>query len=368
MGGVLVWVMLSVAARDGNGRMDAVRNAGTLTLGVGGAWTALLLARRQWHQERDSRAGWHDAEQRRITDMYVKAVEQLGHTAAAVRLGGLYALDRLGQQHDEYRQVIVDVWCSYLRMPLKRADEDGEPTGEVQVRITAQRLLKARLRDPRPASERDTVQPEATGEFWPRMRVDLTAAVLHEPNFGGCHLGDAWFTGCRTTGKALFDQAVFHGDATFTGAACEQDLRLDGAVFDGAVSFAEMAVTGHTSIVGTTFEGAVSFREAQCDGGLMILGCAFRDSADLSGMRLQGMAVLASTEFHGRPRIDDGRPMLGAPPATTDVTVLDDLDAGDKRWELSFAKDGPHVRLANPPDPHAARSSTPPTPSPAPTE
>lgn len=51
------------------------------------------------HQERVAVATEHDAEARRITDLNTKAVEQLGSEKALVRLGGLYALERLAQDN-----------------------------------------------------------------------------------------------------------------------------------------------------------------------------------------------------------------------------------------------------------------------------
>jgi hypothetical protein len=54
----------------------------------------------------------------RITELYTKAVEQLGSEKAPVRLGGLYALERLAQDNKEHRQTIVNVICAYLRMPF----------------------------------------------------------------------------------------------------------------------------------------------------------------------------------------------------------------------------------------------------------
>ncbi|MEV4186322.1 hypothetical protein AB0J28_33335 [Streptosporangium canum] len=88
----------------------------------------------------------------------------------AVRLGGLYALERLARNNPGHRQTIVNVICAYLRMPyalpptpdeaVDRAAARGRTTpppapadaeGECQVRLTAQRILTAHLRDERPA-------------------------------------------------------------------------------------------------------------------------------------------------------------------------------------------------------------------------
>ena len=67
-----------------------------------------------------------DATERRITELYTKAVEQLGSDKAPVRLGGLYALERLAQDNPAHRQTIVNVICAYLRMPFSAHGSDQQ--------------------------------------------------------------------------------------------------------------------------------------------------------------------------------------------------------------------------------------------------
>jgi uncharacterized membrane protein YidH (DUF202 family) len=150
--GVAVWLLLTYTGGDtaaNRVQLEAIRTVGTIVVGTGGAAALLLAARRQrsaeialnqkdrdqadvarthalqervaeqtrQHQERVAAATEPDAEARRITDLYTKAAEQLGSDKAPVRLAGLYALERLGQDHVEQRQTIVNVLCAYLRMP-----------------------------------------------------------------------------------------------------------------------------------------------------------------------------------------------------------------------------------------------------------
>ena len=91
--------------------LDVIRTASAITVAAGGAATLLLAARRQAHTERDT-------SEQRITELYTRAVDQLGAEKAPVRLGGLHALERLAQNNPTQRQTIVDVICSYLRMPF----------------------------------------------------------------------------------------------------------------------------------------------------------------------------------------------------------------------------------------------------------
>lgn len=145
----VTWLLLAFAL--GGDQLDAIRTGGTLGVGLGGAVALWLAVRKQRSTELDllqkyeahqlaERAAAHtekvaaenhahqlrlaadaheDATARRITELYGKGVDQLGSDKAPVRLGGLYALERLGQDSEDprLRQTIVNVICAYLRMP-----------------------------------------------------------------------------------------------------------------------------------------------------------------------------------------------------------------------------------------------------------
>lgn len=72
----------------------------------------LIVTYRTYQQNRAEQDRTYERE------LYAKAVEQLGHEKAPVRLGALYSLERLAQDKPERRQVVVDVICAYLRMPF----------------------------------------------------------------------------------------------------------------------------------------------------------------------------------------------------------------------------------------------------------
>lgn len=61
-----------------------------------------LELRKQAHAEQD-------AADRRVTELFTKAVEQVGSADATVRLGGLYALERVAQHNPDQRQTVVNV-------------------------------------------------------------------------------------------------------------------------------------------------------------------------------------------------------------------------------------------------------------------
>lgn len=245
-------------------RLDAVRTAGTIVVGIGGAVALLLAARRQrsaeltlQHQQQVAATAEHDANERRITELYTSAADQLGSDKAPVRLAGLCALERLAQANPSQRQTIVNVVCAYLRMPYSAPSERPaadindadharyqERMQEEQVRLTAQRILY------------DHRKAAAQGDFW-TVSIDLDAATLHSaylPGFDFAHatlyradltgadLTRTDFTGADLTATALtgtdFTGANLTGadldDADLT-AAIFTDATLNGALLTGAM-------------------------------------------------------------------------------------------------------------------------------------
>ncbi|GAA4590433.1 hypothetical protein GCM10023194_47230 [Planotetraspora phitsanulokensis] len=105
------------------------------------------------HAERVAEHTRQDALERRITDLYTKAAEQLGHSQAAVRLAGLYSLERLAQDNVSLRQTVVNVICAYLRTPYT-------PLAEIdQARARRMALREARRRYRAFRTERITGAP-----------------------------------------------------------------------------------------------------------------------------------------------------------------------------------------------------------------
>lgn len=298
--GVAAWLLLAFTGGDTDAnrvQLDAIRTAGTVIVGTGGAAALLLAARRQRSteialaqkdrdqadvarahalQERSALANEADAAARRITDLYTKAADQLGSEKAPVRLAGLYALERLAQDHVEQRQTITNVLCAYLRMPYTlpgdppAADarepvraEYRERLQEREVRLAAQRILAHHLRNGDPA------QP--VGTFWADIDLDLTSAVLIDLEFTGCTARNAIFSGAAFTGDTAFGEVTFTGGAwfnraTFTGnawfgeATFTSNAVFNGATFTDLAWFAEATFTGDTMFREAMFAGLVLFR------------------------------------------------------------------------------------------------------------
>ncbi len=232
----LLLTLLGGGRPEDSARLDALRTAANIVVGTGGAAALLLAARKQRSAELDLAQKDHDATERRITEIYGKAADQLGSDKAPVRLAGLYSLERLAGGYPEHRQTIVNVLCAYLRMPCEDTDEE-----ELQVRKTAQRILLLHLR---PGA------PEQPSEgFWPDIDLDFSGARLVGLNLTHCSIRSITcydttfseltsFRGTRFRSKADFNKARFEKRVDFRGvefvAGCET---FNGAVFAGPADF-----------------------------------------------------------------------------------------------------------------------------------
>lgn len=249
---VLVWLLLEAGSDPGR-RMEAIKTGFTVGLAGGGSIVLFLAVRRQWHQEVVAVVTTRDADERRLTDLYVKATEHLGSPLAQVRIAGLYALERLAQENSHQRQVVADVISAYLRMPFHQ-DDDREAALELHVRRAAGKILTANLRGP---------------SAW-QVTLDLSGATLVDFNARGCVF----------TGGLNCEDAVFHGTARFTDAR-----------FDGVARF-----------VGADFRGTSRFTGVIFDDDALFDGVRSGDSRWFTGAKLRNLkAVLDIPGFHVEP-------------------------------------------------------------------
>jgi hypothetical protein len=198
-----------------------------------------------------------DAAERRVTDLYTKAVEQVGHAEAAVRLGGLYALERVAQNTPSQRQTIVNVLCAYLRMPYvppvkPQPAATRDPHQELQVRLTAQRILVAHLSRPDDIDHDDvrTFAPDSSKPYWPGLDLDLTGATLIDWDLTRGDVNTAKFTDVTFTGEASFADATFAETAWFEGSSFGGPASFSRASFLGIARFHAATFTGHARFTG----------------------------------------------------------------------------------------------------------------------
>ena len=142
-----VWEWLSTAPGGESGgetNSATLRNVGLLIAG----FVALLIAGwRSWVAGRQA----DTAEQDLLNDRYQVGAEMLGNDVLAVRLGGIYALQRLAEEHPkQYHVQIMRLFCAFVRHPTKgsslriepKADESHSPGFEDEERVILGSLLR----------------------------------------------------------------------------------------------------------------------------------------------------------------------------------------------------------------------------------
>ena len=235
----LLWLFLGGGDQASAHRLDALRTAASLVLGAGGAAALLLAARRQRYVELDLEQKEHDANERRVTELYGKAADQLGSDKAPVRLAGVYALERLAQDQPRHRQTVVNLLCAYLRMPYTPPESpaDTENAQEQLVRMTVQDVLEAHLR------------PADQDRFWPDIELTITGTTLEF----------FWFRECRVR-RASFRHTTFREIAAFRDSEFTESADFHRTRFDGTADLRRVAFgPRRANFRNTTFAGDVDF-------------------------------------------------------------------------------------------------------------
>ncbi|MGI5330982.1 pentapeptide repeat-containing protein [Actinomadura nitritigenes] len=205
------------------------------------------------------------SQQGQITDRYAKAVEQLGSPQQEVRLGAIYALERLADDSGRDHNTIMDVLAAYVRVhaPAAGTRAPREPVADVQAALTVL-VGNDRSRQPRSldlhgvripgaylASSASNSAGRDTYFHGPYLTVtqlrragwyvaDLRGAILEGADLSGAALGAADL-GSSDLRQAVLRNAHLHG------------ARLHGADLTGAhLNGADLRSADLTHVLGMT--------------------------------------------------------------------------------------------------------------------
>ena len=155
-----------------------------------------------------------------IADLYTKAVEQLGSDKLDVRIGGIYALERVARDSARDHPTVMEVLTALIRQHSHEQWPPRGPGGREQDRWTRPDVQAALTVVGRRASQRDDRPIDL-------YTADLTRADLRRANLGGASLHGATLTGADLRGATLTG-------ADLRNAITLRDARLDGADLNGA--------------------------------------------------------------------------------------------------------------------------------------
>ena len=242
----------------------------------------------------------------------------LGDSVLAVRLGGIYALQKLAEEHPElYHVEIMRLLCSFVRNPTKDPDLDQpmEIDGEVmppRMREDVQEALLAigfRTLNQFRIEEEDGFTADLHGANL--GRADLSRFTLNGANLHGANLEGANLRQCRliradlthaNLARANLEEADFQ-EAQLEGADLE-GANLDIAFFKDAVcKLARLNSTRATVAIfaGADLEGAIWHN---ADLEVANLRFATLNGANLVGAKLAGSDFTGASLGKGRRRME----------------------------------------------------------------
>jgi uncharacterized protein YjbI with pentapeptide repeats len=324
-----------------------------LTLAAGVSVAAVALIRHFAQTDADR--------QRRITESFSKAVEQLGSDKLEVRLGGIYSLERISKESPDDYWTVMENLTAFVRERSRR-NEAERTSQDLEQRVSRRAYFlwqEAGWPDGRAEDFwAQAVEQEELGELATDVaavltvikrrseqsrkregannwRLDLSGAVLRHANLSGAHLDRANFSdaylertnlgGAHLEGATLWDAhleeahltGVHLKDAQLRRAHLE-GARLGGAHLEEAHLFAahlEGAYLGDAHL-----EGA-HLSSAHLEGADLSL--AHLEKVALVGTRLEG-ACLRGAHFEGATLWDthfEGADLRDAPITNLEISA-----------------------------------------------
>ncbi|MFE7582337.1 pentapeptide repeat-containing protein [Streptomyces gardneri] len=201
------------------------------------------------------------AEQGQLTDRFSVAVQNLGARPMDVRLGGIYALQRIMQDSSRDHATVVAVLSAFVREHSRdgpNATRDGPPPTDIAAALG---VLAARPHDGAQDAVVDLRQANLRGlsMVTPNLEganfagADLSGALLKSPRLREADFSGAKLVGATITERERTELHDFPPRADLSGANFRHaDLT------DADLSFAEMpgAVFHGANLTGAQFNGA----------------------------------------------------------------------------------------------------------------
>jgi uncharacterized protein YjbI with pentapeptide repeats len=306
----------------------------TLLQAFGGAFF-LVTAFLTWRQIQVTREG-------QITDRFTRAIEHLGtEDKLEVRLGGIYALERIANDSIKEQDAIFELLAAFVRRHAGRpattapvpADSPPDEVPPLRVRAPDLQAVMTVLGRRQPSGNQ-TVELQLAGVDLRRATlpdaslravqlesadlsgIDLQRADLRQADLRGADLRGANLTGARLTGASLQHANLWDADLTeadLEGADVDQANLRSVRLVRGKL---DRAVLRDVNLGEARLQGA-TLREARLEGANLwearLLGVDLR-GADLRGSMLV-RAALGGAMLHGASFVGatlDGAVLTGA--------------------------------------------------------
>jgi hypothetical protein len=164
------------------------------------------------------------------TERFTRAVEQLGSTKPAVRLGGIYGLQQVARDTPSRRETVAQLMVAYLRSNHRLRKGDRRLQG-IELRIRSGiSLCASSVAPPWPDTQAALSVllglPRVVRSELDLAGVDLVGVRMNGADFSGAILRDASLAGAKLS-NANFDHAQIPTGTDLRGA-CLRGARFNG--------------------------------------------------------------------------------------------------------------------------------------------
>jgi uncharacterized protein YjbI with pentapeptide repeats len=296
-----------------------------------------------------------------ITERFTRAVEQLADDKLDIRLGGIYALERIAHDSETHYEPVIEVLTAFLREHARwrpeaiafsdPASRTGPPDGlRVDFQAAATVLQRRDRGYERPNYSLDLRRVDLD-------KASLPSATLSKANLSGANLSGAFLSGADLSGADL------------SGADLSNvyliEGNLSGANLSGGATLSQATLI-EVNLSGASFSGAnlIGADLRRADLSWAYLGNADLSRAYLVGANLRG-ATLSGADLIGAELIDanlsganlTGADLTGAALGGADLTTARLAGAnltavvGLTQTQLDVAETDEHTTLPDRLDP-----------------
>src|SRR5215217_7768935 len=178
-------------------------------------------------------------------DRFIRAIDQVGSENPAIRLGGIYALDQIAKENEEYRGRIIEVLSTYIRTNYRRRRQSqstqtplaGSELSEAQGRSEVNAILLIFKR-----TLKSTGQPYQSADntigHVDLHGTDLRNADLRDTDLQEANLTDTYLHAAELKGTILRNANLANSDLT---QAVLESAHLQGANFrESTLQYADL--------------------------------------------------------------------------------------------------------------------------------
>lgn len=244
------------------------------------------------------------AEEGQVTERFTRAIDQLGSDSLQIRLGGIYALERIARDSAKDHWPIMEVLTAYVReraawkgFPIPQDTDTPAPATDIQAILT---VLGRRIRCHENQEQRLDLRKTDLRKAY------LQATHLEGADLSGANLAKANLTSAHLEGARLWEaylERAFLGDAHLERGSL-LEANLDRALLSGA--YLEDADLSGAHLQEARLSAAhlerVDFRDAHLEGARLGLACAeganfqaaYLERAYFVGTHLEGADLQAA--------------------------------------------------------------------------